>query len=84
MGAPMTTPDLTPEQEAHAQIVAEKVLQIAREKILEMTRLAASKPHHHVLGQTEFQLRDMVHAIAAEVIRAEVQERRKKTTRAPA
>jgi hypothetical protein len=40
--APTTTPELTSEQEAHAQIVAEKVLQIARETILEMTRLAAS------------------------------------------
>jgi hypothetical protein len=80
----MTPLDLTPEQEAHAHIVAEKVLQIAREKILEMTRLAASQPDNQVLGQTEFQLRDLVHAIAAAVIEAEVQERPKKVTRAPA
>jgi hypothetical protein len=71
----MTTPDLTPEQEAHAPVVAEKVLQIAREKILEMARLAASLPDHHVLGQIEFHLQDRAHTIAAAVIQAEVQER---------
>lgn len=80
----MITPDLTPEQEAHARVVAEKVLQIAREKVLEMARLAASRPDHQVLGQTEFQLRDLVHALAAAVIEAEVQDRQKKVTRAPA
>jgi hypothetical protein len=80
----MTTLDLTPEPEAQAHIVAETVLPIAREKIRERTRLAASPPDHPVRGQTEFPLRDLVPARAAAVSEAEVQERPNQVTRAPA
>lgn len=80
----MPTPQLTPEQEANAQLLAAQILKVAQGKILEMTRLLASKPDHQVLGPTEFQLRDLAHQIAAEALQAEVNERQKKATKAPA
>jgi hypothetical protein len=58
----MTTPDLTPEQESQAQELAQTVLKSLEADILQMTRLLASKPDHQVLGQTEFQIRDLVQA----------------------
>ncbi len=75
---------LTPEQEAHARIITQKVDQLVRLKVLEMARLTASKADDQVLGATEFQLRDLAHQIAAALIQAEVQERQKKATGAPA
>jgi hypothetical protein len=80
----MTTPDLTPEQEAHAQELAQTVLKALQDDILQMTRLLASKPDEQVLGPTEFQVRDIVHQIGAKTIQAELDARQKKVTRAPA
>jgi hypothetical protein len=49
--------------------------------VLQMTRLLASKPDHQVLGQTEFQIRDLVHQIGAKAIQAELEARQKKVTK---
>jgi hypothetical protein len=77
----MSTPDLTPEQEAHAQELAKTLLKALEGDVLQMTRLLASKPDHQVLGQTEFQIRDLVHKIGAKAIRAELEARQKKVTK---
>jgi hypothetical protein len=77
----MSTPDLTPEQEAHAQELAQTLLTALEGDLLQMTRLLASKPDHQVLGQTEFQIRDIVHQIGAKAIQAELEARQKKVTR---
>ena len=77
----MSTPGLTPEQEAHAQELAKTVLKTLEADILQMTRLLASKPDHQVLGQTEFQIRDLVHRIGAKTIQAELDARQKKVTK---
>jgi hypothetical protein len=80
-GGSMSTLDLTPEQEAHAQELAETVLKALEADILQMTRLLASRPDHLVLGQTEFQVRDIVHRIGAKTIQAELDARQKKGTK---
>jgi hypothetical protein len=77
----MSTPDLTPEQEAHAQELAETMLKALEGDVLQMTRLLASKPDHQVLGQTEFQIRDLVHQIGAKALQAELEARQKKVTK---
>ena len=77
----MPTPDLTPEQEAHAQELARTLLKAVEGDLLKMTRLLASKPDHQVLGQTEFQIRDIVHQIGAKTIQAELDARQKKVTK---
>jgi hypothetical protein len=77
----MSTPDLTPEQEAHAQEMAQTLLKAVEGDLLTMTRLLASKPDYQVLGQTEFQIRDIVHKIGAQTIQAELDARQKKVTK---
>jgi hypothetical protein len=77
----MTTPDLTPEQETHAQEMAQTLLKAVEADLLTMTRLLASKPDNQVLGQTEFQIRDIVHQIGAKTIQAELDARQKKVTK---
>ncbi len=77
----MSSPELTPEQEAHAQELARVVLKAMEQDVLQMTRLLASKPDHQVLGQTEFQVRDIVHQIGAQAIQAELDARQKKATK---
>jgi hypothetical protein len=77
----MTTPDLTPEQEAHAQELAQTLLKALQDDLLQMTRLLASKPDDQVLGPTEFQVRDIVHQFGAKAIQAELDARQKKVTR---
>ena len=56
-----------------AAIVAKKV----EEETLEMFRLMASKPDAQLLGETEFQIRDRVHALGAHVIETALNERKK-------
>ena len=77
----MTTPEPTPEPEAHAQELAKVVLKAMEQDVLRMTRLLASKPDHQVLGQTEFQVRDIVHQIGAKAVQAELDARQKKATK---
>ena len=77
----MSDPDLTPEQESHAQELAKTLLNALERDILQMTRLLASKPDNQVLGQTEFQIRDLVHQIGAKTIQAELDTRQKKVTK---
>jgi hypothetical protein len=77
----MITPELTPEQEAHAQQLAQTLLKAVEGDLLKMTRLLASKPDNQVLGQTEFQVRDIVHQIGAKAIQAELDARQKKVTK---
>jgi hypothetical protein len=77
----MSTPELTPEQEVHAQELAKVVFKAMEQDVLQMTRLLASKPDHQVLGQTEFQVRDIVHQIGAKAIQAELDARQKKATK---
>jgi hypothetical protein len=81
MEAPMNSVDLTPEQEAHAQELARTLHKALEGDILQMTRLLASKPDHQVLGETEFQIRDIVHQIGAKMIQAELDARQKKVTK---
>ena len=80
----MSSPDLTPEQQERAQILAEEGLRAAQDEIRRMAELLASKPDRHLLGGTEFQIRDLVHKAAARMIQAEIDYRQKKATGAPA
>lgn len=77
----MSTPELTPEQEAHAQELAQVLAQALQADLLQMTRLLASQPDHQVLGQAEFQIRDIVHRFGAKAIQAELDARQKKLSR---
>lgn len=46
--------------------------------------MLATKPDEHVLGQTEFEVRVLVHGIGSQAIQAAVNQREKGATRGPA
>lgn len=68
---------LTQEQEAEAQRIAQVVLEASRQDILAMARLLASKPDRQLLGQTEFEVRDLCHNIGAKAVETALDERKK-------
>lgn len=73
----MNTASLTAEQEAQAQTLAQRIRQAADDDILQLARLLVSKPTEQLFGETEFQVRDLVHRIGAKAY--EVHLREKKT-----
>jgi hypothetical protein len=80
----MFQPTLTPEQQAEAQRIADVVMEAAREEVLTIAELLASKPDDKLLGKTEFEVRDRVHKIGAKAIETALNERKKGGTKGPA
>jgi hypothetical protein len=73
--------ELTPEQEAEAQRLAETIAIKTKEELLQITRLLVSKRDDQLFGETEFQVRDLVHQIGARAIETAVNERKKGATK---
>jgi hypothetical protein len=69
--------NLTPEQEAQAQRLTDQIMTRTRDEILQMNRLLASKKDRELLGATEFEIRDRVHKLGAQVIETALNERKK-------
>jgi len=67
--------DLTPQQEEEAKRLKEKVMAAVEQQ---MARLMAAKEDHQLFGQTEFELRDIVHRIGAKTLEITANERVKK------
>jgi len=74
---------LSPEQEQEAQALAGRIRQAVDGDILELARLLVSKPEHEVFGQTEFEVRDIVHQLGATALQTHLAEK-KTVTGAPA
>ncbi len=72
---------LTPEQEAEAQRLAEAIALKTKGELLQLTRLLVSKQDHELFGETEFQVRDLVHQIGARALETAVNERKKGGTK---
>lgn len=56
----MSSPGLTPEQEAEAQQLASLIRQATDDDFLRLARLLVSKDERHTFGQTEFDVRDIL------------------------
>jgi hypothetical protein len=72
---------LTAEQEAEAQRLAALIGQKAQEEALRMARILVSKPDAQLLGATEFEIRERVHALGAHAIETAVNQRKKGGTK---
>jgi hypothetical protein len=70
--------ELTPEQEAAAQRMEQALLEAARSDIRQLARLMVSKEDHEIFGQTEYEVRDLVHGIGAKALEMTANERSKK------
>ena len=80
----MTDIPLTPEQEAEAQRLYDLMHQAFLDEARHIARLLASKDDAHLLGRTEFDVRDAVHRLGARAVQAALEARKKGATRAPA
>ncbi len=72
---------LTPEQEAEAHALYERLQEAFDHEARQLARLMASKDDRHLLGATEFEVRDHVHRLGAEVLATALRERKKGGTR---
>jgi hypothetical protein len=68
---------LTPEQEAEAQVLFQRLKSALEREALQLARLMASKADCELLGGTEFEVREQVHRLGAQVLETALQERKK-------
>lgn len=69
---------LNAEQQAEADLIYERIRGAFDEEARRLAELMASKETRHIFGETEYQVRDRVHALGAEVLAATAEERVKK------
>ncbi len=79
----MSRPDLTPEQQEEAQRIERILMESVRSDVRALAELMASKPDRQLLGETEFEVRDLVHKIGAKAIETTLDQRKKGGTRGP-
>ena len=63
---------------------ARELQQATADDFARMVRLLRSQPDGQVLGQAEFEIRQIAHKIASVIVQAEVNARQKGATKAPA
>jgi hypothetical protein len=73
---------LSAEQEASAQELAQQLSKAFAEELLGLARLLVSKDERHAFGQTEFEVRQVVHRLGAEALQAALAQK-KTATAAP-
>lgn len=76
--------ELTPEQEREAEVIKDIVLAVMQVEAKNIGRLLASKANSELFGQTEFQLRDILHGLGRRSIDAALEARKKKGIKDPA
>ena len=80
----MSQPHMTPEQAELADRIYQTLRQATDSDLHQVAQLLACKPDHQLLGQTEFQVRDLVHKIGAKAVETALDERKKGDTEGPA
>ena len=80
----MNDQPLLAEQEAQAQAIYQRLKDAFDAEARCLSRLMAGKDDGHLLGDTEFQVRDRVHALGAQVLHIALDERKKGGTKVPA
>jgi hypothetical protein len=71
---------LTPEQEAEAEALFTRFKSAFETEAWQMARLLARKEDRQLLGGTEFEIRERVHRLGAQVVESVLRERKKKAT----
>jgi hypothetical protein len=73
----MSRPLLTPDQAELSDRIFHSLRQAADVELRRLADLLASKPDRQLLGQTEFEVRDLVHRIGAKALETALDERKK-------
>jgi hypothetical protein len=79
----MSISDPTPEQADLEERIYQGLRQSCDSDLRKMAKLLASKPYKQLLGQTEFEVRDIVHDLGATALEAALNERKKGATKDP-
>jgi hypothetical protein len=74
---------LTPDQEVEAQVLRDAIAAACADDLLAIARLLVGKPSHQVFGQTELQLRDLVHRLGAKALDLYLEEKKTATSAPP-
>jgi hypothetical protein len=72
---------LTPDQAELSERIFQSLRQAAEAELQTLADLLASKPDRQLLGQTEFEVRDLVHRIGAKAFETALDERKKGATK---
>ena len=80
----MSWSHLLPEQADLAERIYQTLRQAADSDLRDLAELLATKPDRQLLGQTEFEVRDLVHKIGAKAFETALDERKKGGTEVPA
>jgi hypothetical protein len=75
---------LTSDQSELSDRIYHSLRQAADSDLRYLADLLASKPDRQLLGQTEFEVRDLVHKIGAKAFETALDERKKGGTEVPA
>lgn len=70
--------ELDSEQQAESERIFERLRPVIEAEARRIATLLASKDDGHLFGQTEYELRDRVHALGAAALEAAAAERSKK------
>src|SRR5256885_9831536 len=68
-------PALSAEQQGEAELIYQRIRGAFDEEARRLAQLMASKETRQLFGETEYQVRDRVHALGAEVLEAAAEER---------
>jgi hypothetical protein len=74
---------LTPDQAELSDRIYQSLRQAADADLRLLADLLASKPDRQLLGQTEFEVRDLVHKIGAKAFETALDERKNGGTKVP-
>lgn len=77
----MSRPPLTPDQAELSDRIYHSLRQAADGDLRHLADLLATKPDRQLLGQTEFEVRDLVHKIGAKALETALDERKKGGTK---
>lgn len=73
---------LTPEQRAAAEALHKDMMEAVGDDLAALSQLLSTKTDATIFGDTEFQVRDLVHAIGVKTIQAAVAAQKKRATTA--
>ena len=71
---------LSPEQEAEALRLKEKLQVAMQDELLEIARTLVSKQEHEIFGDTEFEVRDLLHRGGAKMFEEHLRQKKTATS----
>jgi len=80
----MSDPDPAPERADLEERIYQGLRQACDGDLRRMAKLLASKPYKQLLGQAEFEVRDLAHDLGARALQTALDERKKGATGGPA